>query len=244
MKNLSFYLTVFLLFSLVGCKNLLLNTALESQGVYDESILLYELQKKDKKIVFFPIRHIGTELFYKDITGKIDSLRSQGYYFYLEQVLGDKEKDTIVRKFKKISGLPYTKEGYTENLDSILGKKFKARKEITNQPSYLDLGLDSTFSKRVDVDFEYIIDYYENNYKEIVLEPCDFETTLYELTVCDDKDFKMSNEIREDVIVNSRNQVLINEILTDTLTKIAVIYGKNHYKGIKEGLLKEGYVEN
>jgi len=243
MKKRLFYLLVLLL--ILSCKSYLYNVALDSLGVYDDEINLSSIHSVKRDVVFFPMRHIGTELYYADIKSKVDSLKSQGYYFYLEQVLGDKEKDSTQRKFKKLIGLPNTKEGYTENIDSILGKKFKGKKEIVNQPSYKDLGVDSTLSKRVDVDVKYIIDFYEKNYKEIILEPCDFETTLYEVTVCDDKDYKMTKEVREDVITNSRNLVVINQILADTiLPKIAVIYGENHIKGIKEGLLKEGYTEN
>ena len=96
--------------------------------------------------------------------------------------------------------------------------------------------------KFVDVTIEDIVVYYENKYSKILLEPCDFETTLFQVSTCEDE--KMNKEIRQDVILNYRNQVVIKEIISDPKKKIAIIYGKGHYEGIKEGLIKEGYTEN
>ena len=240
MKNITLSFLLLILF--VSCKATLFNLALEKTGVYDDSISLSKMSNDEREIIFFPIHHIGTELFYVDVKNKVDSLENIGYYFYLEKVGADKKRDTILRKFKKINGLAFNQNGYTDNIDSLFKSKFKAKKDITNQPTYKKLGVDSISSKVVDVTIGNIITYYENKYHKILLEPCDFETTLFEESTCEDK--KMNKEIRQDVIVNYRNQVVIKEIISDPKKKIAIIYGKDHYEGIKEGLIKEGYTEN
>lgn len=240
MKRKAIYFLISLL--MLGCKSYLYNVALESMGIYDDTINLSSMRTDKNDIVFFPMRHIGTEPYYADVQSKVDSLNKKGYYFYFELIEGDINDDTLLRKFKKINGLAYNQNGYTDNIDSLFKNKFKAKKTILSQPSYKDLGVDSISSKRVDVNHEDIISYYEEKYNTIVLEPCDFETSLYEETTCNDE--KLSKEVRQDIIVNFRNQVVINEIISSSKPKIAVIYGENHIRGIKEGLLKEGYIEN
>ena len=133
--------------SFINCKSALFNLALEKTGVYDDSVPLSKMSNSEKEIVFFPMHHIGTELFYTDVKNKVDSLENIGYYFYLESVKGDLQKDTIMRKFKKIKGMAFSKNGYTDNIDSLFENKFKFKKDITNQPSYKKLGVDSISSK-------------------------------------------------------------------------------------------------
>ena len=45
------------------------------------------------------------------------------------------------------------------------------------------------------------------------------------------------------IILDSRNEIVIKELSTETRKKIAIIYGKGHLVGIREELLKMGYVE-
>ena len=54
------------------------------KGIYDESIHLETLENDDKEIIFFPIHHLGRDLFYKDVKKKVDSLKKEGYYFFKE----------------------------------------------------------------------------------------------------------------------------------------------------------------
>lgn len=239
-KKILFYGLIIL--TSVACKSALYNLGLERLGVYEDKITLKQLQTIDKEIVFFPIIHVGTELMYQDISYKIDSLNKLDYYFYLEGVQAEKKSDSVLRKYKKMIGSPLVKQGYIENIDSLFNSKFKAKKPIVNQPTYEKLGINTKYSRNVDVIFSDIINYYEDQYGEIILEPCDFETDLFSETTCKN-DTGLTKEIKDNVIINFRNRNVLKEILADTLTKIAIIYGKAHYEGIKEGLLNEGYTE-
>lgn len=240
------YIYVLILFcTLLSCKSALLNAALESRGIYDDTIVLKRMTSRTQEIVFFPMHHIGTNAFYDDVGKKVDSLNNLDFNFFLEEVIGDKKDDNIVRKIRKITGLPFTEKGYTQNIDSIFGDKFKPKKKIIDQPSYENMGIKPVNSERVDVDFNFIIQYYESNYSEIILENCDFETTIYEFSSCENDSVIMTKEIRNDVLVNSRNKYVIDRILNDSLhNKIAVIYGKKHIEGIKQALIDKGYTEN
>ena len=85
-----------------------------------------------------------------------------------------------------------------------------------------------------------IINYYENKYQPIILEPCDYEVSLYEVPKCP---LTLKKEIRDDIILNFRNNHVLENLSKEKRQKIAIIYGKGHLKGITEGLLKMGYTE-
>ena len=229
---------LFILSIIFSCKSMLYNYALKKIGVYDEKIKLESVNTEDKKIVFFPIHHVGTEKFYTDVQNKTDSLKNLGYYFYYERIDVSAKEYLVLRKWRKIHGIPIPKEGYKESFDSIV--KIKLKKKIVNQPSYTKLGLDSLNSKNVDARLIEVLNYYEKKYGEVKLEPCDFETTIHEKTICEN-DNTIKGNVKKDVMIDFRNNIVIKELLKEKKSKIAIIYGKGHLEGLKEELLKYGY---
>ena len=221
-----------------NCKSFLYNTAFEKIGAYDERVSVEKVVLNKKEVVFVPMVHLGTELFYQDVTRKVDSLREKGFVFYYENTKADIKQDTILRKTRKIRGIPISKNGYKGSIDSILGN-IKLKKKLINQPPYEDLGLKADFSKNVDASLKEMIDFYEAKYGEIILNDCDFSTTIYEKTTC--KDEKIEDEILDDMVINFRNTIVVNEVIKDVSNKIAILYGKRHFIGIKDSLLKEGF---
>jgi len=124
-------------------------------------------------------------------------------------------------------------------MDSILIKgKVKLKKKIINQPTYKEIGLDTTNSINVDVTLSEIISYYEREYGVIELNPCDFETTIYEETTCYSYSKIMNKKKKNDVLINFRNRHVVKTLLLEKRSKIVIIYGKTHIKGIKEELQK------
>lgn len=234
---------IFLALSVVSCKSYLFNKALEFNGVYDDTVSIEEMHDGEQSIVFIPMHHIGTSLFYQDVQHTIDSLKSEGYYFYTEGILDQKTTDTSMRKFRKFLGSPLAKNGYMNVVDSVLTKVYnvKLKKELMDQPSYDDFQLSKYDSRKVDSSIDRMLALYEAEYGEIILEECDFETPVYTETTC--KDEKTPKKILNTIIVDSRNQVLVKAIEEDRerLKKIAIIYGKNHFYGVQEILLEKGY---
>ena len=129
------------------------------------------------------------------------------------------------------------KNGYKGWVDSIL--KIKLKKELINQPSYDALGVNNLISKNVDVSLKDMVNYYEEKFHEINLEPCDFETTIYEKSTC--KNSKKEKVFLEEVILEFRNTNVVNEIEKDNRKKIAIIYGANHFLGIRKKLVTLGF---
>lgn len=238
-RTLFFHIIVAL--CITGCRSFLYNIGLENIGVYDDEIKLKKIQRVDQKVVFFPMVHIGTEARYQDIKIKVDSLKKLNFTFYLESVVADIKEDSMLRKYRKITGISLNKKGYTDNIDSLFKGKFKPKKEIISQPSYIELGIDSTSGRVVDRTLSELLQYYEDNYGKILLEDCDFKTSLYETTVCKDK--KIEDSVVYDYRTHYRNKKVIQEVLQDTATKIAIIYGGAHVQGIIEELLSNGFSE-
>ncbi len=235
------YLILFIPFFL-GCKNLMLNAGFQALGVYDEVAKIHVVKSNLKEIVLLPTHHLGTPQYYDDLHKKIDSLSALNYFFYTEKVKSDTSQSILRRKFRKFSGGPVATSGYKKLLDSVVGKKFKLKlkKEIMDQPSYIDLGVPVSMSDNVDATLEELIAYYETTYGEIVLEPCDFETTITKETTC--KKYKVAKDVRNDVIKDFRNNIVLKRIDVEKHNKIAIIYGDAHTPGLLEGLKERGYL--
>jgi len=69
---------ILLIIFCVGCKNMFLNMTLKQVGAYDEKIILSKIITNNKEIVFMPMVHLSTKLFYEDVKNKIDSLKRAG----------------------------------------------------------------------------------------------------------------------------------------------------------------------
>lgn len=237
------YIYIILVFYCFSC-NTLINNSLDKKGVFDDKIELLEFNNDDTSIIFFPMHHIGTEKFYSDVSFKIDSLLGNDYYFYTETVKAEAFDDTILRKYKKITRKPLTKNGYMDIMDSLIDSndRIKLEKNLINQPSYRNFGLDSINNKNVDVKLSQMINYYEAKYGVIELEDCDFETTLYEKTTCFDYSKRATKAMMNDMIVHFRNENILKELDSEKRNKIAIIYGKAHLDGVSKGLLERGFI--
>ncbi|MDR2207007.1 MAG: hypothetical protein LBE36_12730 [Flavobacteriaceae bacterium] len=224
----------------VSC-NAIRNAAFQSIGIYDDKISLQSVEHGDKRIVFFPMHHIGTKAFYDDVTAKTDSLKAEDYFFLYEKVTASKKNDTLLRKYRKLMGLPVAKsseEGYIGIINAKF-PKFKFKKEVVNQPSYEEFGLTPENSINADANLSEVIDFYESKYGKVVLSECDFETSPYEEYSRNCKKMnKINSENFDDAIVNFRNDVIVQKINELPNKKIAVIYGEDHIKGVIEKLEK------
>lgn len=206
---------------------------LEKSGFYSSEIEIIETKTVGKTLVFFPMKHVGTEKFYKDIKNKIDSLKKDGYYFLYEKVTVDAKDEITRRKLKKIAGnitLPGEK-GYVQILKDY---GIKMKEELFDQPSYSDFGLDDSNSKNLDVKGLEVINYYEKKYGEIKLNKCEMETPINAKDDCKGKILK--KKYRNDAIVTFRDQIIAEGVLQEKHDKIALIYGKGHLEGVLKHL--------
>lgn len=208
--------------------------ALKSIGIWDTSATEKHLHNGDKELVFLGMHHIGKQEFYDDVKKKVDSLHKLGFVIFYEKVIpapgiDSLKKDSLLRKFRKVVGVLQV-NGYLNKEDgTFMGKKHSFVKDLVNQPFGKAIGLDSLVDKRVDAYLDKLIEAYELTYKTIELSPCDFTTTLKEKYNCG----KLKNKEGHDfLLIDYRNNLIVNAIIESPGKKIALMYGKKHLEGI------------
>jgi hypothetical protein len=248
MKNTLIILSILLLTS---CKSYLANYYFKSVGIYENKIKLEKISNNDKEIVLFGMHHIGKEEFYNDVKSKVDSLLKNDYYFFVEGVNSQFTGKTnisnadsailidLAYKFRKISGHPYiSKKLNSDYITFFKEKGIKLKENLIQQPKYSEFGLSEKDSKNTDLTMEILLNNYEKKYGKVILESCDYNTKFYEVSSCTTKS---DGKIYDEMMMQDRNNSVISNILNEKKSKIAIIYGKGHYIGIKDSLIKLGF---
>lgn len=186
------------------------------------------LSYNKKTIVFIPMIHIGKASYYAHVKDQVDKWRDSGYVFLYEGVKSS--KDTLdYLKWRKLSG------GISIKDDSIVKMLNESIffNDLIKQPENAALGLKET-DIWADVTNKLILEKYESSYGEIELDSCDYKTPVGVRYTCNSLDTRRLRPL----VVDFRNNALFSNIHTCEQTKIAVVYGKGHYKGLKK-LTKE-----
>jgi hypothetical protein len=235
-----------------SCKSYFINDFFEREGIYDETSKIEKL-RGENEIIIIPMHHIGTENFYKNVRKKTDSLTNLNYKIFYEMILTDNIKSndsikqqlidtTMALKFRKAFGLlGLSKKGTTNYVDFFKERGIKIKKNIVAQPSLTELGLKNNLSENVDATMDELIRAYEIKYGAIILENYDFKTKLLDKYDPNKCKYKINKKMFDEFIVYYRNSIVIKKINQNKDTKIAIIYGKAHFVGIKDSLQKLGY---
>ncbi|SFU37478.1 hypothetical protein SAMN05216480_10238 [Pustulibacterium marinum] len=84
-----------------------------------------------------------------------------------------------------------------------------------------------------------MISLFEQKYGVIKLAKCDYNTELSSFKYkCPKVKKELTEKFKSEFILNLRNEKLVNEIKTSSDSKILVVYGAGHLKGIKELIKK------
>ena len=190
---------------------------------------------EDKSIVFTPLVHFGKKEFYAGLKDSIVNWKKDGYTIFYEQVVGGQvllgmdsiSFDELRRKYRRISGGEAgSPEEYAEELQKVF-------KNAIAQPSYMELGIDST-DINADITFLDLVNKIEELYGEIKLDSCDYATHIDSTYNCT-KGLKIKK--LDPVYVDYRNTVIVDSIINSDHKKIVVLFGAAHKKGVKK-LLK------
>lgn len=226
---------------LTSCVRILLN----KYGIINRKVEIKEIKVKDKKVLFLPMAHITEQKFYDDCKKTIDSLSNkEGYYIFGEGIITESlVKDTIMsvqdtiydKKMRKI--LDIDVGHYTKSEFFI---KFQKKYNLVVQPKNLyciNSKVDTSSCRYVDCTTKLIIEAYEKEKGQIVLDDYDKKTNIGE-------EYKHKNHNKENskyfmkMIGDVRNSHIANEVKYSKRKKILLIYGANHYEGLK-ALLEE-----
>jgi hypothetical protein len=236
MKLRSILLLAVVTMAATSCMSL----ALSVMGINKKEATLSQYTNGDKTVAYIPMKHIGPKEFYANVKYKVDSLEREGYIVFVESVrvtdsLTQPQKDTLKWKVRKLTGVTIRKEGYIDTINNkLMGRNFKNRRGLVNQPKYSLLGVDSISSRIVDVPMNMLIKQYERDYGAIQLNVCDYTTTFEEKYDCGKEKTSQSNSI----ILKYRNKHLADEIVAEKHKKIVVLYGSAHENGLFADLKK------
>jgi len=235
LKN-SFLLLLLTSFFLLSC---LKKIALNAAGVFDTTASAKYITNGEKEIIFLSMHHIGKEDFYNSIKLRVDSLIKKEFIVFFEAVRAGKvrdslQKDTLYRKGRKITGVDFvtlkSNGGYLDTAkNSLMGLKIKYK--LVNQPLDLLSGFDTLKCKNIDANFLQLINACESKYGPVVLDQTDFEKNT-------GKKYKpeKNKERKEYFLLEFRNRLIADSILSQHNNKIVLIYGDLHFDGILKNL--------
>ncbi len=111
-----------------SCVSLILNSALNDMGAFDEKVKIDNLSNGNKEIAFINMHHIGRKEFFNDVSAKVDSLQEQNYLIFYESVIEDKNRDSLLkdenrRKIRKIIG--FIPEQHLDTVNNNVFGKYK-----------------------------------------------------------------------------------------------------------------------
>ncbi len=216
-KYLKIILSIFILVSISSCKVV---KSVSEMKKTDAEIYSYAIS--DKEIKYIPMHHLGKKEFYDDVKNKISDFKKNGYIVYYEQIstkFGNDslQNDVIRRKVRKIKGFGGSYDDVTE------GTMFE---KYIEQPSYPELGITDS-DIRADVDYLQFINEWEKQNGAVTLESIDYSTPFdakYE------KGTFYSNQQYKNIVINYRNNYLIDLIKSKADKKILIVYGEGHRK--------------
>lgn len=219
----------------VSCKPILVRILTARYGIYDKKAKLNVFTNDQKRVVFIGMHHIGKEHFYYDVAFKIDSLRNLGYDFLFEGVelntdLTKEEAHTYSLKMRKIIGMHIPEEGYFDNEE--IRELFKGT-GLVEQPCNPDIGMMET-DIYADLTLDSLVNLYEAKYGVVELTDYDKNTPLEQ----EYKGGEISEARSDELVMEFRNQEIVNQINALKNNKIAIIYGSNHISGVRRLLEK------
>lgn len=222
---------LFFLFTIISIIfNSCISIALKTIGADTYKAEIEKIPYKNKEIYFLGTHHIGRKEFYEDVKNKVDSFRAKGYKIYFEginnfdsKILTKVEKERYGMKFRKILGFSI------KNKNNDVYKKMP--KNFIFQ-SNKNIGIDTIKDIQADLSLDKLIDIYEKENGEVILDKCDYETPFTAVYKCSKKS-KLNFQI---LALDIRNNEIVSQIFKNNDDKVLIVYGKEHLKGIIQRL--------
>lgn len=210
----------------------------------------YTISNWEKTVIFQAMSHIASQNFYDSVKKNIFTAKSDGYTYYFEWVKpGSKENEA---KFNKALGVEFDKNLY-ENMSKMYGLVNQNNADflwlVNDKDKNVDISLDEVVKKYESLKKEKNISReYESPLpaSQLLTEELS-KLSEKELTVLRYINKAMINAIMKSdwvqqwmlnnfsnkelfaIILDGRNEVLANEILTSNDTKIITTYGLLHF---------------
>ncbi|MDM1294038.1 hypothetical protein HX021_06985 [Sphingobacterium sp. N143] len=236
---------IFLFFAVItfsGCDTSLL---VQSTGVLRDASRKFELRNGARSVLYIPMRHLGTRVYYDQIQHAVDSLQKAGYVVFYEsiayQVDSAAERDLYDRKFRKLTGNRLGLQQCIEtpgDTSRILRAPMyrKLGQRIISQPDYSFFLVNYETAVKADIPKNRLLDDFEYLYGEIKLEPCDYDTPLNEPYGCKPIKASLKNRFDKEFVMRKREENLASLVADAPQQKILILFGTSHFKGFLRNL--------
>ncbi len=232
----------FVFITLVSC-----NTSLvvQSSGVLRDASRKFELRNGNRTIIYFPMRHLGTRVYYDQIQRAVDSLQKSGYVVFYEsiayQVDSAAQRDRYDRKFRKLTGNRLGLQQCIEipgDTSKILRAPMyrKLGQRIISQPDYSFFLVNYETAVNADIPKNKLLDDFEYKYGVIQLDPCDYTTALNEPYNCKPVKTALKNKFDKEFVMAKREENLASLVADAAQQKILILFGTSHFKGFLRNL--------
>ena len=233
---------LFVLITLVACDTSLM---VQSTGVLRDASRKFELRNGDRRIIYIPMRHLGTRVYYDQVQAAVDSLQKSGYVVFYEsiayQVDSAAQRDLYDRKFRKLTGNRLGLQQCIETpgdtsrvLRAPLYRKLGQR--IITQPDYSFFLVDYGTAVNADIPKNKLLDDFEYRYGAIQLDACDYDTPLSAPYTCKPIKTALRNKFDKEFVMQQREENLASLVADAPQQKILILFGTSHFKGFLRNL--------
>jgi hypothetical protein len=213
------FVSAFLLYS---CDKILMS------AFYTTKVSVTDYSNGDKQMRFIGMHHIGKPEYYENVKKTIIAAKNEGYVLFYEWIDFDLATDPEKRKSRKLIGMLPSPEGFEKMLGEF------GDTTLIVQPQTLFLNLVNNKDFNIDLTPQEILSTYEDKYGELQLNELDMNTPLTESFETGEPEDQV-----EYVMMDKRNEHLANKIIASKYSKIIVMYGGLHKKGLIELLKKD-----
>lgn len=233
---------LFVLIALAACDTSLM---VQSTGVLRDASRKFELHNGDRRIIYIPMRHLGTRVYYDQVQAMVDSLQKSGYVVFYEsiayQVDSAAQRDLYDRKFRKLTGNRLGLQQCIEipgDTSRVLRAPLyrKLGQRIISQPDYSFFLVNYETAVNADIPKNKLLDDFEYRYGTIQLDACDYDTPLNEPYNCKPIKAALKNRFDKEFVMQQREENLASLVADAPQQKILILFGTSHFKGFLRNL--------
>ncbi len=225
-------LSLSLCLTCLSCTRMLLS----SVGLFNNDVVVRKIPNSKKEIYFIELKHVAQQEFYNGVLKTIDSFKKEGFYVLVEGVKSYTNKQNVytsqdslnIIKSRKLLGI------IPKDMANIEGfKEIATAYKLISQP--LLINLNATSSEKIsDATLSEMILKYETIKGIIQLNKCDLNTPFDKKYECDLVSKENREFYKENIVLNFRDSVIAIKALNDIHSKILMVYGAAHFKGINK----------
>lgn len=191
----------------------------------DDNLTVSIYSDGDKTVHFILMHHIGTVPYYNTVQQEIIRLKELDHVLFYEYIDFSESDQKTMQQSRKMFGFIPDEAGYANMADM-------SNLTVQNQTMFLNLVNDLDFN--IDYTPEEILALYEEEFGSIILDDNDLNTPI-DMPITN----TLSIENVDYIMVDMRDELIIQSIIDSPHDKIILQYGLSHEAGVFDGLVKQ-----